>query len=106
MFTDRAIVYRTENHFEHMKVAISVGIQQMVAVRAKAAGVMFTIDTETGFTNAVVVSSIYGLGENIVQGRINPDEFKVFKPTMAILSKKVGSKELKMIPTFGNRTKT
>jgi len=105
LFTDRAIVYRTENHFEHMKVAISVGIQQMVAVRAKAAGVMFTIDTETGFTNAVVVSSIYGLGENIVQGRINPDEFKVFKPTMAILSKKVGSKELKMIPTFGNRTK-
>ena len=75
LFTGRAIVYRVENHFDHMKVAISVGIQQMVAVRAKAAGVMFTIDTESGFRNAVVVSSIYGLGENIVQGRINPDEF-------------------------------
>ena len=104
LFTGRAIVYREENHFEHMKVAISVGIQQMVAVRAKAAGVMFTIDTESGFRNAVIVSSIYGLGENIVQGRINPDEFTVFKPTMAILKKRVGTKKLKMIPVIGSRT--
>jgi pyruvate,water dikinase len=104
LFTGRAIVYREENHFEHMKVAISVGIQQMVAVRAKAAGVMFTIDTESGFRNAVVVSSIYGLGENIVQGRINPDEFTVFKPTLAILKKRVGTKKLRMIPTIGSRT--
>jgi pyruvate,water dikinase len=105
LFTGRAIVYRIENNFEHMKVALSVGIQQMVAVRAKAAGVMFTIDTESGFRNAVVVSSIYGLGENIVQGRVNPDEFTIFKPTMAILKKKIGTKKVKMIPVFGSRTK-
>jgi pyruvate, water dikinase len=105
LFTDRAIVYRVENHFEHMKVALSVGIQQMVAVRAKSAGVMFTIDTESGFRDAVIVSSIYGLGENIVQGRVNPDEFIIFKPTMAIIKRKIGSKKQKMVPIFGNRTK-
>ncbi len=105
LFTDRAIVYRIENHFDHMKVALSVGVQQMVAVRAKAAGIMFTIDTESGFRNAVIVTSIYGLGENIVQGRVSPDEFVVFKPTMAILKKRVGAKKMKMIPAFGNRTK-
>jgi pyruvate, water dikinase len=105
LFTDRAIVYRIENGFDHMKVALSVGIQQMVAVRSKAAGVMFTIDTETGFRNAVIVTSIYGLGENIVQGRVNPDEFTVFKPTLAILKKHVGSKDMKMIPVRGSKTK-
>lgn len=105
LFTDRAIVYRVENGFSHMKVALSVGIQQMVAVRSECAGVMFTIDTETGFKNAVVVSSIYGLGENIVQGHVSPDEFIVFKPTMAILKRKVGTKKLKMIPVSGSRTK-
>lgn len=105
LFTDRAIVYRLENGFDHMKVALSVGIQQMVAVRAKAAGVMFTIDTESGFRNAVVVSSIYGIGENIVQGHVSPDEFTVFKPTLAILKRKVGAKKLKMIPVRGNKTK-
>lgn len=105
LFTNRAIVYRVENKFDHMKVAISVGVQQMVAVRSKSAGVMFTIDTETGFPNAVVVNSIYGIGENIVQGRVSPDEFIVFKPTMAILKKKVGSKKEKMIPSEGNNTK-
>ena len=105
LFTDRAIVYRVTNGFDHMKVALSVGIQQMVAVRSECAGVMFTIDTESGFKNAVVVSSIYGLGENIVQGHVSPDEFIVFKPTMAILKRKLGSKKMKMIPTAGNRTK-
>ncbi|MFO0882032.1 MAG: phosphoenolpyruvate synthase [Candidatus Saccharimonadales bacterium] len=105
LFTDRAIVYRVTNGFDHMKVALSVGIQQMVAVRSECAGVMFTIDTESGFKNAVVVSSIYGLGENIVQGHVSPDEFIVFKPTMAILKKRLGGKKLKMIPTAGNRTK-
>jgi pyruvate,water dikinase len=105
LFTDRAIVYRTEQGFDHMKVALSVGIQQMVAVRSQSAGVMFTIDTETGFRNAVVVTSIYGIGENIVQGRVSPDEFTVFKPTLAILKRKVGTKKLKMIPTAGSRTK-
>lgn len=105
LFTDRAIVYRVENGFNHMQVALSVGIQQMVAVRSECAGVMFTIDTETGFKNAVVVSSVYGLGENIVQGHVSPDEFVVFKPTMAILKRKVGGKKMKMIPVAGSKTK-
>ncbi len=105
LFTDRAIAYRVENGFDHMKVALSVGIQQMVAVRSKAAGIMFTIDTESGFRNAVVISSIYGIGENIVQGRVSPDEFTVFKPTMAILKKKIGTKKEKMIPAADSKTK-
>jgi pyruvate, water dikinase len=105
LFTDRAIAYRVENKFEHMKVALSVGVQQMVAVRSEAAGVMFTIDTETGFKNTVVINSIYGIGENIVQGRVSPDEFIVFKPTMAILKKKTGTKKEKMIPVAGSKTK-
>ncbi len=105
LFTDRAIVYRVENKFDHMSVALSVGIQQMVAVRSEAAGIMFTIDTETGFRNAVIITSIYGLGENIVQGRVSPDEFTVFKPTLAILKKKVGAKKERMIPIMGSRTK-
>ena len=88
-----------------MKVALSVGIQQMVAVRSKAAGVMFTIDTESGFRNAVVINSIYGIGENIVKGRVSPDEFTVFKPTLAILKKKIGTKKQKMIPVAGSKTK-
>lgn len=105
LFTDRALVYRVSNGFSHMKVALSVGIQQMVAVRSECAGVMFTIDTESGFRNAVVVSSIYGLGENIVQGHVSPDEFIVFKPTMAILKRKIGTKKVKMIPVKGSKTK-
>lgn len=105
LFTDRAIAYRVENGFEHMKVALSVGIQQMVAVRSKSAGIMFTIDTESGFTNAIVISSIYGIGENIVQGRVSPDEFTVFKPTMKIIKRKVGTKKEKMIPISGSKTK-
>ncbi len=105
LFTDRAIVYRVSNGFNHMKVALSVGIQQMVAVRSECAGVMFTIDTESGFKNAVVVSSIYGLGENIVQGHVSPDEFIVFKPTMAILKRHLGTKKMKMIPIEGSKTK-
>ncbi len=105
LFTDRAIVYRVSNGFDHMKVALSVGIQQMVAVRSECAGVMFTIDTESGFKNAVVVSSIYGLGENIVQGHVSPDEFIVFKPTMAILKRHLGTKKMKMIPIGNSRTK-
>lgn len=105
LFTDRAIVYRVSNGFSHMKVALSVGIQQMVAVRSECAGVMFTIDTESGFDKAVVVSSIYGLGENIVQGHVSPDEFLVFKPTMAILKRKLGTKKMKMVPGLGSTTK-
>ncbi len=105
LFTDRAIVYRVENGFEHMKVALSVGIQQMVAVRAAAAGVMFTIDTESGFKNVVVINSIYGIGENIVKGRVSPDEFTIFKPTRAIIKRKLGTKKEKMIPGEGSTTK-
>ncbi len=104
LFTDRAITYRANNGFDHMKVALSVGIQQMVAVHAHAAGVMFTIDTESGFKNAVVVSAVYGLGENIVLGHANPDEFTVFKPTMAIIRRKLGSKKVKMIPIANDKT--
>lgn len=104
LFTDRAIVYRVENGFDHMQVALAVGIQQMVAVRSEASGVMFTLDTETGFRNTVVINSIYGIGENIVQGRVSPDEFTVFKPTKAILKKKLGTKKLKMIPGAENQT--
>lgn len=104
LFTDRAIVYRVENGFEHLKVALSVGIQQMVAVKAKAAGVMFTIDTESGFPNAVVINSIYGLGENLVKGRVSPDEFTIFKPTMAIIKRKLGSKSERLMPGEGNST--
>lgn len=98
LFNDRAIVYRVENGFEHMKVALSVGVQQMVAVRSRAAGVMFTIDTESGFRDAVIINSIYGIGENIVKGRVSPDEFTIFKPTLAMIKKKLGSKKEKMIP--------
>jgi pyruvate,water dikinase len=105
LFTDRAIVYRQENGFEHMKVALSVGIQQMVAVRSESAGIMFTIDTESGFKEAIVISSIYGIGENIVQGRVSPDEFTVFKPTMKIIKRKIGTKKEKMIPISGSKTK-
>jgi pyruvate,water dikinase len=105
LFTDRAIVYRTENGFDHMKVALSVGIQQMVAVKSRAAGIMFTIDTESGFRNVVVINSIYGIGENIVQGRVSPDEFTIFKPTRAILKRKIGTKKEKMIPVDGSKTK-
>ena len=105
LFTDRAIVYRVENGFEHLKVALSVGVQEMVAVRSKAAGVMFTIDTESGFRNAVVINSIYGIGENIVKGRVSPDEFTIFKPTLAIIKRKLGSKKEKMVPGEGSTTK-
>lgn len=98
LYTDRAIVYRIENGFDHMQVALAVGIQQMVAVRSEAAGVMFTLDTQSGFRDVVMINSIYGLGENIVQGKVSPDEFLVFKKTGAILKKKMGAKKLKMIP--------
>jgi pyruvate,water dikinase len=98
LFTDRAIVYRVENGFDHMQVALAVGVQQMVAVRSEAAGVMFTLDMESGFRDVVTINSIYGLGENIVQGKVSPDEFTVFKKTGTILKKKIGAKRLKMVP--------
>ncbi|BDM81454.1 phosphoenolpyruvate synthase [Acaryochloris marina] len=100
LFTDRAISYRTLKGFDHFTVALAVGVQQMV--RSGTAGVMFSIDTETGFDQAVLITAAYGLGETVVQGAVNPDEYLVFKPTLQqgyqpILSKRLGSKEIKMV---------
>ena len=97
LFTNRAISYRIDKGFDHFSIALSVGIQKMVRADKGSSGVMFTIDTESGFANVVLINSIYGLGENIVQGKVNPDEFYVFKPTRAILSRSVGKKKIKMI---------
>jgi len=102
LFTDRAISYRVTNKFDHFKVALSIGIMKMVRSDLAASGVIFTLDTETGFRDVVFITGAYGLGENIVQGQVNPDEFYVFKPTFRegykpIIKKKVGSKEIKMI---------
>jgi pyruvate,water dikinase len=102
LFTDRAISYRHDQGFDHFQVALSIGVQLMVRSDLAASGVMFSIDTETGFRNAVLISAAYGLGENVVQGAVNPDEFRVFKPTLLkgyrpILQKKTGSKEFKMV---------
>jgi len=102
LFTNRAISYRVDKHFDHFKVALSVGVQKMVRSDKACSGVMFSIDTETGFRDAVLINGAYGLGENVVQGSVNPDQFYVFKPTLRkgykpIISKKLGSKKVKMI---------
>ncbi len=102
LFTDRAISYRVTNKFDHFKVALSIGIMKMVRSDLASSGVIFTLDTETGFRDVVFITGAYGLGENVVQGQVNPDEFYVFKPTFRegykpIIKKKVGSKEIKMI---------
>jgi pyruvate,water dikinase len=102
LFTDRAISYREDKGFSHFDVALSIGVQNMVRSDLASSGVMFSIDTESGFKDAVYITSIYGLGENIVQGKVNPDEFYVHKPTLkkgykSIISKKVGNKRIKMI---------
>ncbi|MDJ0647237.1 MAG: phosphoenolpyruvate synthase [Xenococcaceae cyanobacterium MO_188.B19] len=106
LFTDRAISYRTIKGFDHFEVALSVGVQKMVRSDLAASGVMFSIDTETGFKNAALVTAAYGLGENVVQGAVNPDEYFVFKPTLQegyrpILKKRLGSKEIKMVYDVG-----
>ncbi len=111
LFTDRAIVYRAHRHFDHSQVALSVGVQKMVRSDLASAGVMFSIDTETGFNNAVLVNGAYGLGESVVQGTVNPDEYYVFKPTLArgcrpILQKKLGTKEFKLIYEEGGTRQT
>jgi len=97
LFTNRAISYRADKGFGHFKIALSVGVQKMIRSDLAASGVMFTIDTESGFKNAVLINSIYGLGENMVQGKVNPDEFFIFKPTGAIISRSIGKKGLRMI---------
>lgn len=102
LFTDRAISYRAHQGFDHKDLALSIAVQKMVRSDLAAAGVMFTVDTESGFPDVVFITSAYGLGENVVQGAVNPDEFYVFKPTLRtggspIIKRQVGSKELKMI---------
>jgi pyruvate,water dikinase len=97
LFTNRAISYRADKGFDHFSIALSVGIQKMVRADKGSSGVMFTIDTESGFENVVLINSIYGLGENIVQGKVTPDEFFYFKPTKTIISKKISDKDIKMI---------
>jgi pyruvate,water dikinase len=102
LFTNRAISYRVHKGFDHFQVALSIGVQKMVRSDKACSGVMFTIDTESGFSNVVYITGSYGLGENIVQGVINPDEFYVFKPRLEkkykpIIQKTLGSKEIKMI---------
>lgn len=106
LFTDRAISYRTDKGFAHTKIALSVGVQQMVRSDLGTSGVMFSIDTESGFRDAVLINAAYGLGENVVQGAVNPDEYYVFKPTLLtgyrpILKKTLGSKEFKMVYDVG-----
>lgn len=106
LFTDRAISYRMDKGFAHTAIALSIGVQQMVRSDLGASGVMFSIDTESGFRDAVLINAAYGLGENVVQGAINPDEFYVFKPTLLtghrpILKKTLGTKEFKMVYDVG-----
>lgn len=106
LFTDRAISYRIDKGFDHLKIALSVGVQRMVRSDLASSGVMFSIDTETGFTDAVLINAAYGLGENVVQGSVNPDEFCVFKPTLKqgfrpIIKRSLGSKEFKLIYDVG-----
>jgi len=107
LFTDRAISYRIDQGFDHFKVALSIGVMKMVRSDQAASGVMFTIDTETGFRDVVLINGSYGLGENIVQGAVKPGEFHVFKPTLhtghrPIISKKLGEKKIKMV--YGSDT--
>lgn len=102
LFTARAISYREDMGFDHFKVALSVGVQKMVRSDKASSGVMFTLDTETGFRDVVLITSIWGLGENIVQGRVVPDEFYVHKPTLrqgydSLIWKKLGAKEFKLV---------
>lgn len=110
LFTDRAISYRVDRGFDHCDVALSVGVQKMVRSDLGAAGVLFTLDTETGFADVVLINSAYGLGESVVKGRIDPDEFLVFKPTLKqgfrpIVKRQLGAKQEKLVyATRGGRS--
>ena len=102
LFTNRAIAYRQEKGYDHFKVYLSIGVQKMIRSDLACSGVMFTLDTETGFPNVVFVTGSYGLGENVVQGAVNPDEFFVFKPTFQqgfhpLIDKRLGEKATKII---------
>ncbi|MDP1737561.1 MAG: phosphoenolpyruvate synthase [Caulobacter sp.] len=107
IFTDRAIVYRVNNGFDHLKVALSVAVMKMVRSDEAASGVAFTLDTETGFRDVVFITGAYGLGENIVQGKVGPDEFYVHKPTFrqgfrAVLRRSLGTKETRLAHRRGD----
>jgi len=107
LFTNRAISYRVTQGFAHMDVALSIGIQQMVRADVGSAGVIFTLDTETGFRDVVFITAAYGLGENVVQGAVNPDEYYVYKKTFVegnrpIIKRQLGDKEIKMIYASDN----
>jgi pyruvate,water dikinase len=111
LFKDRAIVYRIENGFDHFKVYLSVGVMKMVRADLAAAGVTFTLDTETGFRDVVFITGAYGLGENVVQGTVDPDEFYVFKPSLrdghrTLLRRSLGSKEVRMVYGAGEHGAT
>ncbi|RLF95211.1 phosphoenolpyruvate synthase [Thermococci archaeon] len=106
LFTNRAISYREDKNFDHLNVYLSIGVQKMVRSDLASSGVIFSIDTESGFEKVVFITGSWGLGENVVQGKVNPDEFYVFKPTLkkgynSIIGKKLGSKEIKMVYTSG-----
>lgn len=111
LFTDRAISYRQDQGFAHLAVALSVGVQKMVRSDLGASGVMFTIDTESGYSDAVIINGSWGLGENIVKGKVNPDEFIVHKPTLEqgfkpIIGRKLGSKATKLTYSVGGSAST
>ena len=111
LYNDRAISYRTHQGFAHGQVALSAGVQRMVRSDQGSSGVMFTLDTESGFRDVVFITSAYGLGETVVQGAVNPDEFYVYKPTLrlghtAIIRRSLGQKAVKMIYGDGNTTTT
>jgi pyruvate,water dikinase len=97
LFTDRAIAYRAERGFDHDKVYLSVGVQKMVRADLGGSGVIFTLDTESGFDGVVLITAVYGLGENIVQGTVNPDEYVVWKPTLGEISRRLGAKEMALV---------
>ena len=111
LFTDRAIHYRIDEDFDHFNVALSIGVMKMVRSDLAASGVIFSLDTESGFRDVVFITGSYGLGENVVQGAVDPDEFYVFKPTFeagrrAVLRRTLGSKKIKMVYAEGGSRQT
>jgi len=107
LFTDRAISYREDKHFDHFSIGLSIAVQKMVRADKACSGVMFSIDTESGHKDMVLINAAYGLGENVVQGAVSPDEFYIHKPTLkkgfkSIVSKDLGTKRIKMIYASGN----
>jgi pyruvate,water dikinase len=110
LFTDRAISYRVDKGFSHFDVSLSVGVQKMVRSDLASSGVMFTLDTETGFEDVVVINASYGLGEMVVQGAVTPDEYIIWKPGLkagkkSLIAKDIGTKDIKMVYSGRSTTK-